>query len=69
MESENISLGYFFRRDTQIIMILATEQPDVVKANLLRAHAEAWGVDSTGNFTELLQRLAQHVLDHNRGIK
>lgn len=58
--------AYDYRRMKTIIDILAMDKSQGLKLTDLRTIAHGWKVGDDGDFNTLLQRLAQHALEHAR---
>lgn len=58
--------AYDYRRYIILVQMLALDKSDGLKLTDLRTLAEVWQVNPYGTFSELLQRLCQAVIEHQR---
>lgn len=58
--------AYDYRRAITLVQVLAMDKNDGLKLTDLQSLAAAWGLSTLGGYSGLLQRLAQHALEHSR---
>lgn len=59
-------LAFEVRRYMTLVQVLAMDKRDGLKLTDLQALAQKWGVNPYGEYSELLQRMAQHVVEYHR---
>lgn len=59
-------LAFEVRRYMTLVQVLALDTSYGLKYTALQSLARVWGVNPHGDYSELLQRLAQHVVEYHR---
>lgn len=59
--------AYDMRRSIFLVQVLAIDKSEGLKLTDLRAIAHYWGLNVYGDFSTLLQRLAQAAIEHDAG--
>lgn len=59
--------AYEYRRVIFLVQVLAIDKSEGLKLTDLRAIAHYWGLNIYGDFSTLLQRLAQAAIEHDTG--
>ena len=58
--------AYAIRRYKTLVEVLAMDKSDALKLSDFQTLAKLWGVNPHGDYAELMQRLAQYVVEYHR---
>lgn len=68
MMSKKPLSAYDVRRYLTLVQVLALDKDEALSLTDLKTMARLWDVNPYGTYRELLQRLAQHVVEYSQSI-